>query len=157
MIVYRLAKHPYVKDLSGTGAQLFGGRWNPKGVPCLYASMQVSLALLERFVHAQGMDDLEGLMLLELDLDNAKGVVYHMDEAKFNPDWKTDFDYSQWLGQQVLGNSEILAFSVPSAIVPHERNVVINPAFAGKGWLRIQGCTPFGVDQRLLGHLAQRK
>lgn len=156
MIVYRLAKEPYARDLTGTGARLFGGRWNPKGVPCVYASMQVSLALLERFVHAQGTDDMEGLLLLRLELDERESIIYHIDDAKLSSDWMTDFDYSQWLGQQVLGDPDVLAFSVPSAIVPSERNLIINPLSAAAANLTIKDCRPFDIDKRLRAHLAKR-
>lgn len=37
------AHHP----VSGRGAQLYGGRFNPKGVPALYASLSVMTALRE--------------------------------------------------------------------------------------------------------------
>lgn len=157
MVLYRLAKKPYVKDLSGTGAQLYGGRWNPQGMACLYTSMHVSLALLERFVHAQGTDDMGGLMLLELWLDDGEGIVYHMDESRFEAGWAFDFEYSKWLGQQVLSDPDILAFSVPSVIVPNERNVVVNPLAAERWALEIKKCLPFVIDERLLGHLAKNK
>ncbi|MDH3556285.1 MAG: RES family NAD+ phosphorylase, partial [Deltaproteobacteria bacterium] len=38
MVVYRIAKEKYIRDLAGTGARLSGGRWNNKGVGILYAS-----------------------------------------------------------------------------------------------------------------------
>ena len=53
MIVYRLAAKQYIDDRTGTGAKLFGGRWNPVGLACIYASEYISLALLEKFVHAE--------------------------------------------------------------------------------------------------------
>jgi len=33
------------EPLSGQGAEIYGGRFNPKGVPALYASLNVSTAL----------------------------------------------------------------------------------------------------------------
>ncbi|MDN5850725.1 MAG: RES domain-containing protein, partial [Nitrococcus sp.] len=37
--------------LSGEGAQLHGGRWNPIGTPAVYAAGSLSLAALELLVH----------------------------------------------------------------------------------------------------------
>lgn len=155
MIVYRIAAREYIRDISGTGARLFGGRWNPKGVPCLYTSEHVSLALLERFVHAQGTDDMSGLMLLSILLPDDSDCVYHTDEKKFKTGWSADFEYSQWLGQQILGEQDMLAFSVPSAIVPFERNIIINPLSSRMDALKIYEPTPFDTDSRLLVHLMQ--
>ena len=38
MVVYRVGKTEYCNDLFGEGARLFGARWNPVGVACLYTS-----------------------------------------------------------------------------------------------------------------------
>jgi RES domain-containing protein len=51
VIVYRISKTQNIKDLSGTGARIFGGRWNNKGVPLIYASESRALATLEYLVH----------------------------------------------------------------------------------------------------------
>ena len=47
MVVYRIAKKRYLSDLSATGARLYGGRWNRAGVPMIYSSSHLSLAVLE--------------------------------------------------------------------------------------------------------------
>ena len=49
--VYRITKDRYANDLSGNGARLYGGRWNSKGVPVVYAGEHRSLCLLEFLVH----------------------------------------------------------------------------------------------------------
>ena len=51
MLVYRIAKTKHITDLNGTGAKLFGGRWNEKGTPLVYTSSSISLAILESLVH----------------------------------------------------------------------------------------------------------
>ena len=51
MIVYRIARKEFISDLSGKGAELFGGRWNEKGIPAFYTSSSLSLAALEILVH----------------------------------------------------------------------------------------------------------
>jgi len=45
---YRALNPVYAREpLSGRGAELYGGRFNPKGVPALYASLSVMTALRE--------------------------------------------------------------------------------------------------------------
>jgi RES domain-containing protein len=46
--LYRALNPIYAREpLSGRGAELFGGRFNPKGVPALYSSLTVMTALRE--------------------------------------------------------------------------------------------------------------
>jgi RES domain-containing protein len=51
MIVCRLCKSAWKKDLSGRGAELTGGRWNSKGVAVLYTSSSRALCMAEIAVH----------------------------------------------------------------------------------------------------------
>jgi hypothetical protein len=50
MICYRVVRRKYA-DLSGEGARLYGGRFNPPGIPAVYSSQSIALALLEVLVH----------------------------------------------------------------------------------------------------------
>ena len=46
--LYRALNPVYAREpLSGRGAELYGGRFNPKGMPALYASLSVMTALRE--------------------------------------------------------------------------------------------------------------
>ena len=56
MIVYRITNSLYSNDITGTGAKLMGGRWNSKGVPLLYVSEHISLAVLEMLVNTKFKD-----------------------------------------------------------------------------------------------------
>ena len=47
MIVYRLSKGKYHRDLSGKGAEINGGRWNSKGTALLYTSQSRALTFAE--------------------------------------------------------------------------------------------------------------
>ena len=51
MIVYRLSREKYARDLSGEGARKAGGRWNSRGIPLVYTSQSISLCALEVAVH----------------------------------------------------------------------------------------------------------
>lgn len=51
MKLYRIATTAHIKDLSGAGARLYGGRWNEKGVAVIYTSESRALAVLEYLVH----------------------------------------------------------------------------------------------------------
>ena len=68
MIIYRLATEQYIEDLSGTGAKLFGGRWNTAGMPALYATENISLALVEILVRTDKTLMPPDYMLLKLEI-----------------------------------------------------------------------------------------
>ena len=67
MKVFRICKCNFVDDLSGTGAALYGGRWNSKGIYILYTAATASLALLETIVHTSTIPK-EAFCILELDI-----------------------------------------------------------------------------------------
>jgi RES domain-containing protein len=98
MIAYRLAARAYADDFSGTGAKLFGGRWNPVGYPCIYASSNLSLALLEKYVHAEFRENMERLSLLRINIPDDDSLVFHIDDLLMKKDWARDISYSQWIG-----------------------------------------------------------
>ena len=67
MQLYRIAAARFIRDLSGEGARLAGGRWNPKGMPVLYTADSAALALLEFFprVTAASLPDNLAMAVLE--------------------------------------------------------------------------------------------
>ena len=153
MIVYRLAAREYIGDKTGTGARLFGGRWNPQGLGCIYASEQISLALLEKYVHGQSKENMQRISLLKIDIPDEKGLIFHTDEMLLKKDWANDISYSQWIGEQILHDLSVTAFTVPSAIIPSERNVIINPLANEFHLVKIFPAVDFVTDFRLLSKL----
>ncbi|KAA0991544.1 RES family NAD+ phosphorylase [Dyadobacter aurulentus] len=153
MMVYRLAARQYIDDLTGTGAKLFGGRWNPVGKACIYTSSHISLALLEKFVHANHQENMQRIALLRIELPDESDLIFHTDEKLLKESWPDDITYSQWIGEQVLSDSSVITFSVPSAIVPSERNYILNPLAKDFNRVKIISVTDFTTDFRLLSKL----
>ena len=151
MIVYRIAHKHYIDDRDGMGAKLFGGRWNAINLPCIYTSIHISLALLEKFIHAKVAENMQNISLLKIELPEDQ--IFNIDKNKLKSSWIDDVEYTQWLGAQILEDHSILAFSVPSAIVPEERNVIINPLSANFKSVKFLEITDFDTDYRLLGKL----
>ncbi len=59
MVVYRVANSRYKQStLSGIGAEKVGGRWNEVGTRAVYCSENISLALLEYYVHSDKISNL---------------------------------------------------------------------------------------------------
>ncbi|KAA1176987.1 RES domain-containing protein [Rhizobium tropici] len=64
--LYRALNPIYAREpLSGRGAELYGGRFNPKGVPALYTSLTIMTALKE----ANQVGNLQPTTLVSYDAD----------------------------------------------------------------------------------------
>jgi len=153
MILYRLCDKKYVDDLTGIGAKLFGGRWNEVDTPCIYTSQHLSLAFLEKFVHANAKENMLNVAVLEIEIPDDEEVVIKVDAGKLDSRWKNDISYTQWLGTQILNDSSVLAFSVPSVLIPQERNFIINPNSIQMDRLKIKSAVDFKTDYRYLQRL----
>ena len=148
MIVYRFTHRKFAGELSGTGARLNGGRWNPPGIPVLYTSESISLALLEVLANAGSLQELKLLHLMEIDIPN----ITDKQEIKLpslKKDWFYDFDYTQWVGQQILQTKKTVLLQCPSAIVHKEHNYLINPLHPDFKKIKLHTSTDFYFDERL--------
>lgn len=148
MIIYRFSHPRFAHDLSGTGARLKGGRWNPAGIPAIYTSERISLALLEVLAHTYTLDELNPVQLMEIDIpDNAE--VYEIKLQSLKKNWHHDFDYTQWMGQEMLKSKKTLLLQCPSAIVHREYNYLINPLHPDCKKIKLSKATDFYFDERL--------
>ena len=152
MLVHRIGHVAFIDDTEGIGAKKFGGRWNPVGIACLYCSEHLSLAVLEKFVHAQGRNDMLQLATRSFAIP-AAAQLYKVDTPRLSKGWENDFAYTQWLGQQILEDTAYAGFIVPSVIVPGEHNVVLNPLSPLFKKVEPQLSALFAMDSRLLAHV----
>ena len=124
MKVFRLAREKYASDLTGEGAKLFGGRWNTKGHSMLYTSSSRSLAILEVLVNMDKRFYPQDMMMISIELS-----IDAITEADNIPEnWRevpvpraSQIWGDGWLSQNVL------ATSIPSIVVPQEKNILLNP------------------------------
>jgi RES domain-containing protein len=148
MTVYRFASSIHANDISGTGARLKGGRWNVVGLPVLYTSETISLSLLEVLANASTLEELQLLRLVEIEVpNNVPSQEIHLSQLK--KEWWTDFEYSQWLGSEILKENKVLSIKCPSAIVEKENNYLINPLHALFRKVTIKVINEFHFDERL--------
>lgn len=154
MKVYRISKNIYAKDLSGTGAALFGGRWNPEGLPMLYTAGSISLAVLEFLAHNFHLMPKLELSLCVLELPS-KAIIDSIDNKDLPTDWQASLmltETTQNIGAQFIKKNTHYGLKVPSAIVPEEFNVLLNPLNMHHQSIKIIDCMDnFKVDSRLFG------
>lgn len=154
MLVYRITKPEYAEDLSGTGAALFGGRWNPVGVPLVYTAGSISLACLEYLANNFHLMASTELCLVKIAIaDSAPAQSYQPKDLP--QDWN-ETTYSpqsaQTIGSRFVKTGNHYVLKVPSAIVPDEYNVLLNPQHPSHRQSSIvKIIKPFRMDRRLFG------
>jgi RES domain-containing protein len=103
------------------------GRWNPKGCEVVYTAESQSLALLELMVQ----DDPLRAHYILIPAHLPSGLPETRIDAEQLPgDWRTigARDVLHAIGQAWLQDMQTAVLSVPSAVVPAERNYLLNPA-----------------------------
>lgn len=151
MRVYRLILANHADSaFSGEGARLFGGRWNPKGYPVAYTSLHPSLALVELLVHLRPQRIPVQLVLCSALLPQ-NFSVRRLTVTDLPKNWAEvpAPPELQIIGRDWLESRDSLALVVPSAVVPDESNVLINPVHPDARGIRLLEPRPFRFDERL--------
>jgi len=116
-------------DLSGEGGLRASGRWHTEGRLVVYLADCPSGALLERIVHMTDMiedaflPDFYRLLRLAVPDDLAPKSLNMIASA----DWKGRPEFTRNLGDAWLTSRETPLARVPSAVVPHTWNYLLNP------------------------------
>jgi RES domain-containing protein len=133
----------------GEGARLHGGRWNSPGTALVYTAESQALAALELLVHLQSSQLLLSFSAVPASFD-AKSVEA-VDPVRLPRGWRR-YPASpalQQLGDRWAAELRSAVLQVPSAIVPDERNFLLNPAHPDFEKIRIGPPVPFEYDARL--------
>ncbi len=150
MQVFRITKKKYASDISGKGAELFGGRWNPVGTPALYTSQNRALAILELLVHTPKEIVPPNQILLTINIpQKLESKILSVDELKDGWDALQTNEWTQELGLQYFQASDALGIIVPSAVISLENNIVLNPAHKDYQHIKITDQSEFKFDERL--------
>jgi RES domain-containing protein len=126
MKVYRISKCQYIDDLSGKGAALFGGRWNNKGSYILYTAATPALALLETVVHVNTIP-VSGYCMATIELPGANILVLTENDLPRNWQHNPPPSSLKKIGDRFIKEGLVLALQLPSAIIPQDHNILINP------------------------------
>ena len=150
MVVYRVANAKY-KDstLSGIGAEKVGGRWNSVGTRAVYCSENISLALLEYYVHSDDISTLPKKILIAKIQFPDDLIIEELEEI---PDTWKDYPYTSETAQvftEFVKNRNKFALKVPSTIVGLESNIILNPLYKEFGNVEVVEFLELPIDQRL--------
>jgi RES domain-containing protein len=148
MIVYRISNTVYSDDISGTGAKLNGARWNSVGMPMLYTTQHISLAVLEMLVNTNFKDYSIALDLLYIQLPTNPSTT-EIKLSKIKDNWKEDASYTKFIGDEFIKQQQSLLLKVPSAVINEEFNFLANPLHNDFKKIKIIKTKSFWPDQRL--------
>ncbi len=153
MVVYRISKKEYIQDLSGIGAGLHGGRWNPKGLNMVYTSGSIALASLEYLVHNYHLLSTTTVCLAKIEI-GMPGEIMEYSIEKLPTGWNEQMRSlvsTQNIGKKMLLARNNYVLKVPSAVVPGEFNLLLNPLHAHHAQTKVmEMIDPFIFDQRVL-------
>ena len=115
-------------DLTGEGANISGGRWNPKGSSVVYASENIALAMLETIVHTLPAKQPQNSYVVRINIPNE---IWSSRTQLTSPPIGWD---AQPFGKPsvIVGDTWLKAKAtallvVPSVVVPEECTVILNP------------------------------
>lgn len=138
-------------DLSGAGAERFGGRWNRRGTPMVYASSTRALACLETVVHLGSVPALPvNRYLVQLDVPLRLWRARAVFDAERQVGWdalppgRVSMDWGTAWAQ--MGGSCLA--QVPSVVVPEESNLLINPLHADISQITVRKVRRWLYDPR---------
>ncbi len=151
MLVYRIAKTAYIRDLSGNGSRTYGGRWSPPGIPVVYTSQSRSLAALEFYVHTNPRFIPSDISVAEIDMPDSVQIS-SVATSGLPTDWH---HYPaptalQEYGLKWFNSGKRLILRVPSVQVKHEYNYLINPLHPDMSGVKILAVDAFLYDERLM-------
>lgn len=150
IVLFRITRTKYAKDLSGEGARLAGQRWNYKGTPLVYTAQSRSLAALEALVHMSQSEFLlrRKIVTIEIPKTIAPKTINVSDLPLNWRSYPPPFKLAD-IGTKWAVEKESLLLRVPSAVVDGEFNVLINPLHRDIGAVRIAKIEDFVFDSRL--------
>ena len=145
---FRILQAKWVNTaMTGHGARMYGGRWNPPGRAAVYLAQTRSLAALEILVHAQREALLAEWVCLAVDIPD--NVVETADNLP--PDWRDQpvSESARVFGGLWMDERSALGLRLPSVIVPQEHSLLFNPEHPAAAGIQVSAPERFAFDPRL--------
>lgn len=158
MLVWRLTSARHADTaFAGIGNRRVGSRWVPEGYLAVYTSEHLSLGVLEMLVHMEPRHFGDRFVCIPVDIPEDIPID-HLDVDTLPDDWigRYEDETLQQVGRDWItaGNSVMLL--VPSAVVPQENNIILNPEHPDFAAIQVGEAQPFRFDGRLKPVLVNR-
>jgi RES domain-containing protein len=138
------------RAFSGEGSRLYAGRWNSAGKPIVYTSATLSLASLEVQVHVTDEDWPDDLCAIPAEIP-LRIKIQELIREQLPRAWRRFPAPAslQRLGDAWLRAGETAVLAVPSAVIPIEKNYLLNPSHPDMKGVQIGPPQRFQLDFRL--------
>ncbi|MBK9484827.1 MAG: RES family NAD+ phosphorylase [Chitinophagaceae bacterium] len=114
----------------------------------MYTSQFISLAVLEMLVNTNFKDYGIALDLMYISLPDEQSITaIELKHLKNN--WKDDFEYTRYMGDEFIKQKESLLLKVPSVVIQEEYNYLANPLHEDFKKIKIIKTKSFWPDERL--------
>ena len=151
MTVWRVVPERYAATaFDGEGSRLMGGRFNSPGTAVVYAADTLALALFEVAVHLPSYRALLGRVAFRVTVPGP--LVETFTDAELPHDWRSTppSRSTQTLGDTWVREGRSPALLLPSVLLPHHHNLVLNPAHPAFERVSIGTPEPVPIDPRLV-------
>ncbi len=137
-------------SLDGEGGRLAGARWNSAGLPVVYLAASPAGALVEILVQLELAED--ELPPNYKQLRVAVPDALHISQLRVpaGEAWKADAAATRKVGDAWLRSQRSALARVPSALLPHTFNYLLNPLHPDAGRVKIAETLDLKLDSRLL-------
>jgi RES domain-containing protein len=148
VIVWRISNY---LELSGQGGLRAAARWHNAGAPIVYTASSPASALLEVLVHLELNEPMympDSYQLLKIEVPDGVSIA-EVDASNLDANWQSLTDMTRAIGDQWLSELSSALLAVPSAIVPHTNNYLINPTHRDAKKIKVKSHGSYPFDFRL--------
>lgn len=159
MLAWRIYPHqaPYARaadfnPLDGAGGRVAASRWNDAGHPVIYAAENASLAALETLAQLRSPAQFGERTIVQFQVGGSMEEVSFEQLLRLREDAPPDDPESltRQFGTAWLKEQRSLALSVPSFVMPYDRNILVNPLHPDAAAIRLLKSERLRLDARLL-------
>jgi RES domain-containing protein len=152
-LVWRLSSPAFADVLDGAGNRVYGARWNSPGRGVVYTGSNLSLCVLETYVHfppvqREAIPDFAAISIRVP--DDAGRTQVSADEMQRLLSGPEPEQACREAGDRWLESGADLLLVAPSVVVPEDSNIMINPAHPRMRDVAIVYRREFRFDPRLV-------
>jgi RES domain-containing protein len=117
----------------------------------LYTSINVSLAMLEMLVHTEESEIPPKMFISRIQIADP-APIFQFPDKELPKHWRwPDSLQLKKIGDRLMSERKYLGIQVPSAVLPSEFNMLLNPLFPGYADLvKVIAIEPLDIDLRLI-------